>query len=1336
MSEINWGLIRSGYTFQDLICSLIRLEDHNARLYVRPGKDYGQDAGSGDGCIIYQMKFHQDEAGSQAIGDAKKEAKKIAEYLETPGQSQEIWQGVKKWILISNVGFNPVNRSTWDKEIKPLFACLGLEASYWEKSEIETRLHKYPDLKQAYFGGETRVFLGLAEAIEQVRSQAFEHPNALDAHYHGRETELEQYKNFLLNDFKKILFIHGPGGIGKTRFLLEGAETQALAEGWQVLWANVETMTTTSSWFIGLIAERPTLLLIDEPDDAKVLKTLVEQISGGRAKTWKVAISVRSPNDLVLKYLQEPRIHQIVEELPLVPLEENAAVAFCKELMEFGSLQEKTTDWKLRAATWVAQNYDYPIWMAIAIKLLESKGNFETMPKELEGLASEYLREIIKHEQSLYSEQILNLLRWTALFDTVNREDPSVMEWIRVKIGCRNSTELNRYFDSLITRKVIFERGAYNRLLTIKPDVLADYILQNWLTYSRPSSSKLEASSEALEIVEAINTTLDATKISNIQKLLLRSIARFELIQQLSKKPLNLLGRLLNDWYERVPTMNARQKLAYFSLLDEISFAHVSEVLDLLRAVLNSTSAPETISTIFGQRIITHDDVILALPWIIYNIAPYAQTPSEQMKILSLLCDLMIAEHDVATRKAQGLPNDGKRSKDVLPRIIQESPEFLSNFETSAFEKAKELLADISSQGNIDEVQKLHLDALVKPLLSIEKEYTLFDRRTFKIQRWFITPDLPDWEIRHSLRTTIKEILSEQKLQPSEAVILWNLLIEAHREMSHATSDREEFRTVLIEDLQWVIDYLNSHNPDIQELTAARGIWDWHYQFDKDSQLKEIATQCENLFKNNELFPQYAPLINWKGYEVLGQWATETANKLISLNNRGSIYDFIKNGIKFLGNSDQIYRLFIVAYQLGAKAEESQAVRDFVEETLQLAVEDPEFQFSTRVCQSWVSTTRHNNSSATITLLGQLLEWANTSKKIVQLLQAIYESAWLINITDPEVAILLEQQEHFLQANSAVDFIGLLGGIFFSSYSPEKIRKMVETTLEQLNSNQLSYGVSALLKSLNYAMRSWVQNTDQSVDPSLKSWILDQVLRLPDIDALGGTNIYYVHDILQILGKPDLQWLVSAIEKRIQMFSESHDSSFRTLPSRERLSEWITPISPEQADDAAIRNLIVKLLSYADFSPKLGYSFPRYLANVDPSGVITADLVVEKLTDPKVKRNPNEVWQWAKFAGYYPEDSLAWGKIANAACSVAIHFDDRQKYSIFHALTNPEPKMWVSRIGEVPSTFEMAVETVQQRLETKAAPDPVLIPFWQWRLQLAEAELNREIERVKEEIEE
>ncbi|WP_201789253.1 hypothetical protein [Scytonema hofmannii] len=879
-----------------------------------------------------------------------------------------------------------------------------------------------------------------------------------------------------------------------------------------------------------------------------------------------------------------------------------------------------------------------------------------------------------------------------------------------------------------------------------------------------------EPSSEALEIVEEISTILEKyTEVPNIQKLLLKSIARFELIQQLFKNPINLLGTLLSKWEDRLPTMNVRQKLVYLSLLDEMSFAHVSEVLNLLKAILNSNSASEIVSTIFGQRIITHDDVILGLPWIIYNTAPYAYTYSEQMRILSLLCDLVIKEHDVATRRPQGLPNDGKRAETVLPRVITGSSEFRSSFETPAFKKAKELLNKIRSQGNISEPQKLHLDALVKPLLSVEQESTLFNGRTIRIQRWTITTNQPEWEIRDSLRTAIKEILSEQKLQPLQAVILWNLLAYTHGEINRATSyskefkavlakdlllevdsqnshspdiqessvtysdaHSKEFRTVLIQDLQWIANFLKSHKLDIQELTAARKIWDWHYQFDPDPELKEIAIQCETFFKKNEFFPQYAPLLSWESYESLGQWADETSNKLVISNNPQSIYDFVQNGVKFLGNADQISRLFIVASHLGAKAQQSQSVCQFVEGALQLGIKTPEFQFATRLCQGWICITRQSNPPATITVLKRLLQWVNSSEKIVQLFQAIYESTWLINITESEAAIVLEQQENFLQANSAVHFVGLLGGIFFSSL--EQIKNTVETTFNQLDCKQLPSALGAFLQSLNYAMRSLIKNIEQAIDPYLKNWILDQVLRLPDIDELGATNVHHLQDLLKILGKPDLQWLVSAVEKRIQRTSEPNSSNIRIFPSQERLSQWIVPISSEQANDTTIRNLIAKLLSYTNSYPMFGYRFPRYLVDIDPTGVITADLVVEKLTDPNVRENPSEIYQWAKFAGYYPDSYLAWRKIAHEACSLGVQFDERHKYSIFHALTNPEPKMSISTIGEVPANFEMAVETAQQRLE--AETDPVLIPFRQWVLQLAEAELSSEIERVKEESDE
>ena len=928
MSDINWGMIRSGDTFEDLIRALILFEDPQARLYGRRGRDDGQDARSGDGRIVYQMKFHQSENASSAIADAKAEAKKIAKYQTTPRLAQEVWRGVEQWLLVSNVAFNPRNHQKWIDEVEPLFRSLGLTAIYWEKVAIEALLHKYPDLKQAYFGGETRVFLGIAEAWEQVRLKEPHHSNALDIGYQGRRDELGQYKNFLLSDLRKILLIHGAGGIGKTRFLLEGAETQALSEGWQVFWANVSTMTTTSSWFLGLVVERPTLLLIDEPEDATALKTLVEQISGGRARSWKVAIAVRSPNDPVLKYVQGSRMRQIIEDLPLASLEESAAIPFCRELLEFGLLQLQTADWKTRAATWIAQHYNcYPIWMAIAVSLLESKDTLETMPQETSGLASEYLEEILNQQQSIPSEQVLQLLQWTALFDTVNREDTATIELIQSKVGCRNPTELQRYFDSLITRKVIFGRGSRNRLLEIRPDVLADYILHRWLVYCGPSEN-WEPSSEALEIVEEVSTMLDSEEASNTQKLLLRGIARFELMQQVSKRPINLLGALLRDWHERVPAMQARRKLAYLSVLDEISFAHVAEVLSLLRTVLNSTSESETVSTIFGERLVTHDDVILALPWIVYNTAPYVQSTSEQMTVLSLLCALVVAEHDIANRRLRGLPNDGKRASNVLPRVITGSSEFCSNFERAAFEKSDELLVDISSQTTIFEEQKLYLETLVKPLLSIEKENTLFDGRVITIQRRLITPDQPDWEIRNLLRTRIKEILSERILQADQAVVLWNLLAYSHGELNQAllelsrdpsieTPYYASYRTILIQDLHWIVGLLNSHSLDVQELTAARELWDWHSQFDKDTELKELAKQCESFFQKSEFFSQYAPLLNWESYESLGQWATETSQALIAANNQQSIHDFVCNGVKFLGGPDQVSRLFIVAEKLG-----------------------------------------------------------------------------------------------------------------------------------------------------------------------------------------------------------------------------------------------------------------------------------------------------------------------------------------------------------------------------------------------------------------------------------
>ena len=59
MADRNWGMIRSGATFEGLASTIVFFEDHRAVLFGRRGKDGGQDVLSGDGKTVYQAKFRK-----------------------------------------------------------------------------------------------------------------------------------------------------------------------------------------------------------------------------------------------------------------------------------------------------------------------------------------------------------------------------------------------------------------------------------------------------------------------------------------------------------------------------------------------------------------------------------------------------------------------------------------------------------------------------------------------------------------------------------------------------------------------------------------------------------------------------------------------------------------------------------------------------------------------------------------------------------------------------------------------------------------------------------------------------------------------------------------------------------------------------------------------------------------------------------------------------------------------------------------------------------------------------------------------------------------------------
>ena len=63
--------------------------------------------------------------------------------------------------------------------------------------------------------------------------------------FFGRDAEIVSARRFLASN-ELFLVVNGEGGIGKTRLLLEIGERIASDGDWQVLWANVSSMSATT----------------------------------------------------------------------------------------------------------------------------------------------------------------------------------------------------------------------------------------------------------------------------------------------------------------------------------------------------------------------------------------------------------------------------------------------------------------------------------------------------------------------------------------------------------------------------------------------------------------------------------------------------------------------------------------------------------------------------------------------------------------------------------------------------------------------------------------------------------------------------------------------------------------------------------------------------------------------------------------------------------------------------------------------------------------------------------------------------------------------------------
>lgn len=1308
----SWAHITSGATFEALGTAIIALESPGAKLFGRRGKDGGQDARSADGKTVFQAKHHESEAAKDAIADALAEADKIERYRDPSHGRYEQWKKAEHWQLVTNVVFNPTDQQHWDEKVVPRFKKLNLEADYWEQEDLDGFLDKYAWIDRAFFENEIRVFQTVAEARERFAEEEPFLPRAAETAFVGRDDELRDIKEFL-NGTKPFLLVNGSGGIGKTRLLIEVGEDIESEGEWQVLWANVASLSVSGSWFEAIVPERKTLLLVDEPDDPKLLQVLAEQLGPrvGRLAQWKIFVAVRSPKDPVLRYFHGPRRSSQVQELRLGDLTPTASVDMCRGLLD-GKVPAEVLD---AASKSIAKQFSgHPVWITLAVHLVESFGDWQKLPTTSQELAREYIREIVERQDTFPPKDVERVLRWLALAGNINRESLGTMDLLAERAGVEDGARLGAIVNRLIERRALVERGAHKRIVEVKPDVIRDRILIDWLTAEVGGATNPRLPTKAArELANAAIDAFIADKFAFTDRVTLTALARAELVLRLDEERVDLLAPFWQRLSEALPKLSAQKRVDLVEVLRQIAPFRPREISECVRFLRMNPVETERVDAIFRTRDVGQRDVVLALPWLEFHAALGA-SEDDCAAVVRELCSLVIAENEVTGGNP---PNDGKRAGGLLHRVLEGGPQFVSPFDAAARASALTVLEEMATADPTSGGAVL-ITALIIPLVSVERMQSWSSANAFHWRRYVVSPDEEAFTIRAEVLQRVRSLLADPGTPLRSRVLLWKVIVESHRSVNstHETGGEAE----LLEDLRWARTMLQ--NATLEELRSARDLWDWHLQFDQRPEIKEQAEALEALYKANDVAGEFEQLLHRDEPAVMDERHAQKARDL-SLLDVAAVEGFLARGLLFLGDPSEVRRLLGVAFELGRLAHDKPVTANFVEAALHDAGDKARVEFALEVLAGWMFDVRRNGGANPVELITTWFGWCVDDGQRVSLLQRLF--AWYGQVADKgadEQRFLRASDELFMRGRRGPEYIACVSYTFWFEW--DHYTGCMERALDAMPPEQVTHAIALLIDGVDRGLR-----LDKEAQPphELGRWLLGQMLRLPSLDSIGGNTEWHLNEIIKRVGRLQTRWLLDALRVRATMEQNEPFGNYGGVGHSVHLAKYVVPLSQADAGNEEAAALIDALLGYLPDRGSIGYRLPDTLHDVDPEGVLVPAAIAERVGRAV---GYEQLSQIARLGEGYVAGTAPWKIIAKAVVRASAQVGDRERRSLFHALGDPGPRSWSGTPGEVPPAFTSALEAALAQRD--AETDDALRPYWDWYVSAAQAQLDEAAERAKE----
>ena len=126
---------------------------------------------------------------------------------------------------------------------------------------------------------------------------------------------------------------------------------------------------------------------------------------------------------------------------------------------------------------------------------------------------------------------------------------------------------------------------------------------------------------------------------------------------------------------------------------------------------------------------------------------------------------------------------------------------------------------------------------------------------------------------------------------------------------------------------------------------------------------------------------------------------------------------------------------------------------------------------------------------------------------------------------------------------------------------------------------------------------------------------MNQLIRIHDVNKLGGNLEWRIGEVLKRVGRAPLTWLPRALDRRRILEAKHGQGEVRALSHQMRLSRFVTSIDQTAAITPEVEDSVGKLLEFVSDTGSVGYYLHGVLRGVDPHGRVVPELVARRFAE-------------------------------------------------------------------------------------------------------------------------